>query len=72
MLRQAMSMTSIKGNSTIVSLGRREPIIMTLSINAIIKASTPEYTGIFPAKPVITAFINRRLNTEDAYSIWKE
>jgi hypothetical protein len=72
MLRQAMSTTPIKGDATIVSLGPSEPLVMTSFAKALACAATDECPVVFPGKPVVMAFINRSLNTEDACSVSKE
>ncbi len=72
MTMQGMNRFPIKGDATIVSLGESEPIVKTEFLDAIMNAQTPECKIVVPGKNVVTAFINRSLNTEDACSISKE
>jgi len=69
---QSMNRYPIKGDATIVSLGESEPVIMTDVMDAIMAKSTKENPIIIPGRNVITAFVNRSLNTEDACSVTKE
>jgi len=72
MMRQAMSTTPIKADATIDSLERSEPLVMTSFATAISATFTAESPIAFPGKSVVTAFINRSLNTKDAASVSKE
>lgn len=69
MMLQGMNTMPVQGDATMVSLGQQEPLIMSSHMNAI-RCATPKGESItLPNKYVVTAFINRTLNTEDACSI---
>jgi len=72
MTMQGMNTFPIKGDATIVSLGRSDPIIKTAVMDAITNKSSAECEITIPGKNIVTAFINRKLNTEDACTISKE
>jgi hypothetical protein len=69
---QALCRRPVNGDATSVSMGEREPIIMT-SFMSTIKNTTSDASMItFAGKYAVAAFINRTSNTEDAVSISKE
>lgn len=72
MTLQGMNRFPIKGDATMVSLGESEPIVKTEVLDAIMKAQTDECKIVVPGKNVVTAFINKTLNSEDACSVSKE
>lgn len=72
MTMQALNTSPIKGDATMVSMGERKPIIETDILNAITSAETKDCKITVPGTNIVTAFINRSLNTEDACSISQE
>jgi hypothetical protein len=72
MLRQAMSTTPIKGDATITAMGGNKALVITPFMDATMQHSTNECEISTPGKYVVTAFINRYLNTEDACTVSKE
>jgi hypothetical protein len=69
--RQAMSITPIKGDAIIISISPSKQLIITPYINIIASVSLTECKVGFLGKPVVIAFINRYLNTKDAYTVSK-
>lgn len=72
MILQGMNSMPVQGDATLVSLGEREPLIMSDVMNSIRNACTEGERISMPHKFVVTAFINRTLNSEDACSISEE
>ena len=72
MTMQGMNEYPIRGDATIVSLGKSEPVIKTAVLDAIMSESTTGCEIVVPGKNVVMAFVNRKLNTEDACTISKE
>ncbi|KAF3009533.1 hypothetical protein E8E13_004868 [Curvularia kusanoi] len=69
---QALCRRPINGDATSVSMGEREPIIMTSFRSTIRNMSSNKGFITHPGKYVVAAFINRTSNTEDTVSISKE
>jgi hypothetical protein len=69
---QALCQRPVNGDATSVSLGEREPIIMTSFMSTIRSMSGNKSLITHPGKYTVAAFINRTSNTEDAVSISKE
>ncbi len=72
MLRQAMSLSRINGDATIVCHGEIEPLIKTPLTSLIIGRSKGTKLASIPGTQVVTAFVNRSMNMEDACSVSKE
>lgn len=72
MLRQAMSTTPIKGDAIITAMGENKPLAITPFMDAVAQQSTDKCRIVVPGKYVVTAFINRYLNTEDACTVSRE
>ena len=71
MLRQSMSTTPIKGDATIVSTGKCKQLVTTAVADAIVSYSSNTRPIVLPGKLVMTAFVNRYLNSEDACTVSK-
>lgn len=69
---QALCTRPVNGDATSVSLGSREPIIMTSFMSTIRSMGADKSLITHPGKYLVAAFINRTSNTEDAISISKE
>lgn len=72
MIRQGLSMTPVKGDATMVAMGENKPLVMTPLTKMLTNVSTDEIPIVVPGKNIVTAFINRTLNTEDACTVSKE
>ncbi|OAP53943.1 hypothetical protein AYL99_11823 [Fonsecaea erecta] len=55
-----------------MATGESKPLVMTPFMCALSKMSTESAPIVFPGKYIVTAFVNRTLNTEDAYVVSKE
>jgi len=72
MMRQSMSAFAIRGNATFVSLVMTD-FGDTITSRALTSAALKIGLDLpVPRKPVMTAFISRSLNTEDACSVSEE
>lgn len=71
MLRQAMSMSPINSDATMVPHGNIEPLVTTTFGNTVLKGCKDRAIVSMPGTHVVTAFINRYLNSEDACTISK-
>lgn len=72
MMLQGMNDLPVQGDATLISLGQQEPIIMTSYMSAIRSTANSDEKISMPNKYMVTAFINRTLNMEDACSIMEE
>ncbi len=72
MIRQGLSTTPVKGDATMVAMGENKPLVTTPFAQMLTQRSTTEIPIVIPGKNVVTAFINRTLNTEDACTVSKE
>lgn len=72
MIRQGLSVTPVKGDATMVAMGENKPLVTTPFAQMLTQMSTDETPIVIPGKNVVTAFINRTLNMEDACSVSKE
>jgi len=71
MTLQGLNSLPVQGDATLVSMGEREPLVVTDFMNAVMATQTNENRISMPCKYMVTAFINRSLNMEDACSISK-
>ena len=71
-MRQGLSTSPVKGDATIAVAGNNIPLLMTPMSQMITAESPDECTLAIPGRNVVTAFINRTLNTEDACTVSKE
>ncbi|OAP53871.1 hypothetical protein AYL99_11893 [Fonsecaea erecta] len=72
MARQAMSLTPVKGDATVVTTGESSPLVMTPFMCALWKMSTESAPIVFLGKHIVTAFMKWTLNREDACVVSKE
>lgn len=72
MLLQGLNSMPVQGDATFVSMGEQEPLVMSDLMSAIRHAAGDEEPISKPNKYMVTAFINRSLNMEDACSICEE
>lgn len=72
MVLQGMNSMPVQGDATLISMGQQEPLVSSDFMSAVrSEASDGEMISI-PNKYMVTAFINRTLNMEDACSVLKE
>jgi hypothetical protein len=69
MTLQGLNLLPVQGDATLVSMGEREPLIVTDFMDAVLRTRTEESKISLPFKYAVVAFINRALNMEDACSI---
>ncbi|KAK5162657.1 uncharacterized protein LTR77_011263 [Saxophila tyrrhenica] len=72
MLRQGMSLSRISGDATIVSHGEVEPLVKTPLTDLIMAKSKGAKLVSVPGVQLVTAFVNRSMNMEDACSVSKD
>lgn len=70
-MRQPISTMPIKGDATIVSTGRCKQLVTTTVADSIVSYSSSRCPLVLPGKPVVTAFVNRYLNSEDVCTVAK-
>lgn len=72
MIRQGLSTTPIRGDATMVAMGGNAPLVTTPFTEMVTEMSTEKTPLVIPGKNIVTAFINRTLNTEDACVVSQE
>ena len=72
MLRQAMSLSPINGDATMVSHGEVEPLVKTPFLDMIMQQSKGMGLVSIPGTQVVVGFVNRYMNMEDACSVSQE
>lgn len=71
MMMQGLLLTPVKGDTTIVSVGDNKLLVVTPVTSIIVSRST-QMPLMAPRRNMVMAFINRTLDTEDAYTISTE
>ncbi|KAK7937811.1 uncharacterized protein PG986_014679 [Apiospora aurea] len=72
MMRQGLSLTPVKGDATMVSMGNNAPLVVTPIVSIITSRSTDTNPMVMPGRNMVTAFVNRTLNMKDACTVSKE
>lgn len=72
MSMQGLGSSVVKGDATMVSIGTKEPLIKTELLDMITSRNTSDHRIELAARPVVMAFINHTMNTEDAFCVTKE